>query len=450
LIKQGGAYVCHCDEAEIKLQRGGEKGSSPRYRCTHASQDVETNLQKFRGMRDGKYAPLTALLRMKQDIQNPNPQMWDIAAYRIPKEQIPHFRTGTTWCIYPTYDFAHCLCDSFEGITHSLCTTEFIMSRDSYEWLNQYVIPGTPMTMTVLRKVSDIASRLVEFQPMQREFGRLNLNGTILSKRDIQDLIDNKIVRSWDDPRLFTLKAIQRRGVPPGALLSFVSELGVTTAKTFVDNKRFQQTVRRYLERTVPRLMLVLDPVALIIDDAEEEDLDIPFSPKDPKMGNHTVRLAKKVYIDRSDFRETDSKDYFRFAPGKTVGLLHMPYPVKAVSFRKDEVTGTVVEIKCTFVKEGKKPKTYIQWVPEGSPTAEVRIHTSLFKSEQPKSAPGGFMKDINPNSETIWLNAMVESGFYEVRRRAPWPEAEGEKAGEVGPESVRFQAMRVAYFVSG
>ncbi|TVY27491.1 Glutamine--tRNA ligase [Lachnellula hyalina] len=426
LIKQGNAYVCHCDEAETKRQRGGEKGSIPRYRCADASQDVEANLQKFRDMRDGKYAPTTAWLRMKQDIENPNPQMWDIAAYRIPQEERPHFRTGTKWRIYPTYDFAHCLCDSFEGITHSLCTTEFLMSRDSYEWLNQ---------------------RLVEFQPMQREYGRLNLTGTILSKREIEPLVEKKIVRGWDDPRLFTLKAIQRRGVPPGALLSFVSELGVTTAKTFVDNKRFQQTVRQYLERTVPRLMLVLDPVSLIIEDAEEEELDIPFSPKDSKMGSHKVRRTKRVYIDRSDFREIDSKDYFRLAPGKTVGLLHMPYPVKAVSFEKDEATGAVVEIKCTFVKEGKKPKTYIQWVPEGSPTAEVRIHTALFKSDQPKSAPGGFMNDINLNSETIWPNAMVESGFYEVRRRAPWPKAEGEKTGEVGPESVRFQAMRVAYF---
>jgi len=296
---------------------------------------------------------------------------------------------------------------------------------------------------------NNIPRRLVEFQPMQREYGRLNLTGTIMSKRDIRSLIDKKVVRDWDDPRLYTLKAIRRRGIPPGALLSFIHELGVTTAMSFIDKKRFEQSIRQYLERSVPRLMLVLDPVTVVIEDAEEQDLDIPFSPKDSKMGSHKIKLTKRIYIDRSDFREVDSKDYFRLAPGKTVGLLQMPYPIQAVSFTKDEATGAIEEIKAVFDKDGKKPKTYIQWVPAGSPTAEVRIHTALFKSDQPKSAPGGFMNDIHLNSETIWPNAMIESGFYEVRRRAPWPEAEGEKTGKLGPESVRFQAIRVAYFVS-
>ncbi|KAK4042961.1 hypothetical protein C8A01DRAFT_44031 [Parachaetomium inaequale] len=414
LIKKEKAYVCHCDEAETKLQRGGEDGSTPRYRCRHAEHGVETNLRKFRGMRDGEYMPQTAWLRMKQDIENPNPQMWDIAAYRIPKNQEPQFRTGTKWRIYPTYDFAHCLCDSFEGITHSLCSTEFTMSRESYEWLNHL---------------------LVDFQPI---------------KRDLRRLIESKTVRGWDDPRLYTLKGIRRRGIPPGAILAFISELGVTTASTSIEIKRFEQSVRRYLEKTVPRLMLVLDPVPVVIEDADEEqDLDAPLSPKDPTMGSRKIKLTRTVYIERSDFREVDSGDYFRLAPGKTVGLLHMPHPIKAVSFTKDDITGAVTEIRAVFDKEGttKKPKTYIQWVPEGSLAAEVRVHTALFKSDQPGAAPGGFMSDICPNSERIWPNAMVEAGFYEVRRRAPWPAAEGEKAGEVGPESVRFQAMRVGYF---
>lgn len=285
---------------------------------------------------------------------------------------------------------------------------------------------------------------------MQREYGRLKLTGTIMSKRDLRTLIGTGTVRGWDDPRLYTLKAIRRRGIPPGALLSFIHELGVTTATTSIDIKRFEQSVRRYLEMTVPRLMLVLDPVPLVIEDAKEIDLDIPFSPKDPKMGSHKVKLTKTVYIDRSDFREVDNKDYFRLAPGKSVGLLQMPHPLKAVSFTKDDESGAIREIRAVFDKEGKKPKTHIQWVPEGSPSAEVRIHAPLFKSEDPKSAPGGFMSDLNPNSETIWPNAMIEDGFYEVRKRAPWPEAEGDMTGEVGPESVRFQAMRVAYFVSG
>jgi glutaminyl-tRNA synthetase len=284
---------------------------------------------------------------------------------------------------------------------------------------------------------------------MQREYGRLNLNGTIMSKRDIRGLIESGVVRGWDDPRLYTVNAIRRRGIPPGALLSFVYELGVTTSNSFIEIKRFEQSVRRYLEKTVPRLMLVLDPVPLVIEDAQEQDLDVPFSPKDPKMGSRKIKLTRRVYIEQSDFREVDSEDYFRLAPGKTVGLLQMPYPIKTVSFTKCEATGLVKEIKAIFDKEGGKPRTYIQWVPEGSPPAEVRIHTALFRSDQPATVPGGFMNDIRADSETIWPNAMIEAGFYNVQQRAPWPEAEGEKNGEFGPESVRFQAMRVGYFVS-
>ncbi|KEZ45447.1 Glutaminyl-tRNA synthetase [Scedosporium apiospermum] len=430
LIELEKAYVCHCKEAEIKLQRGGKDGKEgPRYRCAHADQDVETNLAKFRDMRDGKYEPQAAFLRMRQDLENGNPQMWDLAAYRIPKDQTPHYRTGDKWRIYPTYDFAHCLCDSFEGITHSLCTTEFILSRESYEWLNK--------TLGV-------------YEPMQREYGRLNISGTIMSKRSLNRLVDEKIVRGWDDPRLYTLSGLRRRGVPPGAILSFINELGVTTAKTTIQIPRFEQSVRQYLEMSVPRLMLLLDPVPIVIEDLgdlEGQELDIPFSPKNPKMGSHKLRLTKTVYIDRSDFREVDSPDYFRLAPGKTVGLLQIPYPVKATTFTKDPTTGNVTEIRAVLDKEGKKPKTYIQWVPEGSRKLEVRIHKPLFKSDDPTAVEGGFMADIDRDSETVYPGALVEAGFEEVRRRAPWPEAAGESTGHVGPESVRFQAMRVAYF---
>ncbi|KAH8681675.1 glutaminyl-tRNA synthetase [Xylariales sp. PMI_506] len=418
------AYVCHCDDDQIKAQRGGEN-HGPRFRCEHANQSIETNLTKFRDMRDGKYKPREAFLRMKQDIEDGNPQMWDLAAYRVLEK--PHHRTGDAWKIYPTYDFTHCLCDSAEGITHSLCTTEFIQSRVSYEWLNK--------TLGV-------------YEPMQREYGRLSITGTVLSKRKIMKLVTEGYVRGWNDPRLFTLIAIKRRGVPPGAILEFVNELGVTTAPSVIQLKRLDQTVRRYLERTVPRLMLVLDPIPVDIEGAEELEVDVPFSPKVPEMGSHKIKFTPTVYIDRSDFREVDSKDYFRLAPNKTVGLLQAPYPIKAVSFTKDEATGKVTRIKAVFDKETKKPKTFIQWVAEGSREAEVRIYNSLFKSEKPDSAEGGFLNDINPESEIIYPKAMIESGFDEVKRRAPWPEAAGEsELGKGGPESIRFQGMRVAYF---
>ncbi|OTA57914.1 glutaminyl-tRNA synthetase [Hypoxylon sp. EC38] len=432
LIGLGKAYVCHCSDTEIKLQRGGEKGTAgPRYRCKHAEQSVEENLKKFRDMRDGHYKPQEAFLRMKQGITDGNPQMWDLAAYRVLNK--PHYRTGDKWKIYPTYDFTHCLCDSFEGITHSLCTTEFVQSRVSYEWLNK--------TLGV-------------YEPMQREYGRLSIAGTVLSKRKILKLVQEKIVRGWNDPRLYTLIGIKRRGVPPGAILEFINELGVTTANSIIEIKRFDQAIRKYLERTVPRLMLVLDPIPVVIEDADELDgttITLPFSPKDPKMGSHDVKFTKTVYIDRSDFREEADPSFFRLAPGKTVGLLQVPYPIKAVSFTKDDATGKVTEIRAVFDKETKKPKAYIQWVSTeaaGSRKAEVRIYNSLFKSDNPNDAPGGFLSDINSESEIIYPNALIESGFDEVKRRAPWPEAAGEsELGKGGPESVRFQAMRIAYF---
>ncbi|KAI1106392.1 glutaminyl-tRNA synthetase [Jackrogersella minutella] len=432
LIGLDKAYVCQCGDTEIKLQRGGEKGTAgPRYRCKHAEQSIEDNLKKFRDMRDGHYKPQEAFLRMKQDITDGNPQMWDLAAYRVLDKS--HYRTGDSWKIYPTYDFTHCLCDSFEGITHSLCTTEFVQSRVSYEWLNK--------TLGV-------------YEPMQREYGRLSITGTILSKRKILKLVEEEIVRGWNDPRLYTLIGIKRRGVPPGAILEFVNELGVTTANSVIEIKRFDQAIRKYLERTVPRLMLILDPIPVIIEDADELDgksITLPFSPKDPKMGSHDVRFTKTVYIDRSDFREEADPSFFRLAPGKTVGLLQVPYPIKAVSFTKDDATGKVTEIRAVLDKETKKPKAYIQWVSTeavGTRKAEVRIYNSLFKSDNPNDAPGGFLKDINPESEVIYPNALIESGFDEVKRRAPWPEAAGEsELGKGGPESVRFQAMRIAYF---
>ncbi|KAK0672752.1 tRNA synthetases class I, catalytic domain-containing protein [Cercophora samala] len=432
LIEKGRAYVCHCNETEIKIQRGGEEGKLPRFRCSHADQDLATNLTKFRDMRDGKYEPQSAFLRMKQDITSGNPQMWDIAAYRIPKSRRPHIRTGTKWHIYPTYDFAHCLCDSIEEITHSLCSTEFITARESYEWLTK--------TLGV-------------YEPMQREFGRLNVAGTVMSKRALKQLVNEKHVRGWDDPRLFTLAAIRRRGVPPGAILSFVNELGVTTATTRIQIKRFDQSIRRYLETTVPRLMLVLDPLRVVIQNLdssnpEEQELTLPFSPTQPEFGSYTIRLTSAVHIDRSDFREVADEDFFRLSPGETVGLLQVPHPIKAISHTKDPRSGRVTEIQAVLVRDGKKPKAFIHWAPEGSRRVTARIYKPLFKSDNPMAAEGGFLADINPDSEAVYPEALVNAaGFEDVRRRAPWPPADGASSSPAGPEGVRFQAMRVGYF---
>ncbi|KZF23337.1 glutaminyl-tRNA synthetase [Xylona heveae TC161] len=439
LIRRDRAYVCHCSDTEVKQQRGGEN-HGPRYACVHRSRPTEESLQEFRAMRDGKYKPREAFLRMKQNLEDGNPQMWDLSAYRVLNAS--HHRTGDKWCIYPTYDFTHCLCDSFENISHSLCTTEFQLSRVSYEWL---------------------CDELDVYKPMQREYGRLNVTGTVLSKRKIAKLVNEHYVRGWDDPRLYTLVALRRRGVPPGAILSFINELGVSTALTNIQLARFEQSVRRYLETTVPRLMVVLDPIPVVIEnlpDGYVEEVEVPFSPKDPSMGGHVVPFTKVVYVDRSDFREIDSKDYFRLAPGKSVGLLKVPYPIKATTFSKDPTTGLVTEVRAVYEKpeEGatfKKPKTYIQWVGSSekhhSPVkVEARMFYSLFRSENPDATEGGFINDINPDSEQIFPNAMVETGLDDVRKRAPWPQEEGEKNianKDAGYETVRFQGLRIAYF---
>lgn len=330
------------------------------------------------------------------------------------------------------------VCDSIEGITHSLCTTEFELSRVSYEWLND---------------------KLDIYRPMQREYGRLNITGTVLSKRKIIQLVKEGHVRDWDDPRLYTLIALRRRGVPPGAILSFVNELGVTKAVTNVQVHKFEQSVRQYLETTVPRLMVVLEPLKVVIDnlpDDHEEMCEVPFS-KDPSFGTHNVPFTKTVYIERSDFREVDSADYFRLAPGKTVGLLKVPYPITATSFEKDPATGSVTVVHAKYEKpaEGQdpiRPKTFIHWIAESpkhkSPIrAEIRAFNPLFKSEDPSSHPKGFLADINPDSEEIY-QGMVETGFEEIKASAPWPKVAAEEGdASANKHSIRFQGMRVAYF---
>ncbi|KAK0125760.1 hypothetical protein ONS95_007394 [Cadophora gregata] len=442
LIGRDGAYVCHCSKAEVVAQRGGGR-SKPRYACSHRNRPPSESLTEFRAMRDGKYKPQEAVLRMKQNLEDGNPQMWDLAAYRVlysVEEPVRHHRTGDRWKIYPTYDFTHCLCDSFDGITHSLCTTEFELSRVSYEWL---------------------CDKVEVYKPMQREFGRLNISGTVLSKRKIKSLIENGYVRDWDDPRLYTLIALRRRGVPPGSILTFVNELGVTKAETTIDIKRFEQVVRRYLESTVPRLMLVLDPIPVVIENLPDDYLEmveLPFS-KDPAFGVHTVPFTKTVYIDRSDFRETASKDFFRLAPGASVGLLKVPFPITATGFETDPTTGLVTLVRAHYDKPEKgvafkKPKTYIHWIADcpskNSPIkATVRVFNPLFTSDNPDSHPDGFLAVVNPSSEEIYSNAMIETGLSEIRGRAPWPnlERERDENGEPRPDTVRFQGMRVGYF---
>lgn len=515
LIRRDKAYVCHCSAEDVKKGRGGPE-HGPRSVCSHWSRPVEESLEQFRAMKDDKYQQGEAVLRMKQYLGTKpeeyevkeddsaevkkakselksladNPSLWDCAAYRV-KEQNYHHRTGSKWRIYPTYEFTHCLVDSFEGITHSLCTVEFETLRPAYNWLLEALDHKLPK--------SD------EKGPMQREYGRLNVEGTILSKRRIQMLVQGvkagaakptpeeeeladateemklaeegepelgaaaamtkpasantprdlpPVVRGWDDPRLFTLVAIRRRGVPPGALKKFVLDLGVTKANADTKMHILDASVRTYLERTVPRLLLVLDPIKVIIDNLAGdhlEEFEVPFDPKDKEKGSHKVPFTNTIYIDRDDFREIDDPDFFRLAPGKSVGLLYGEHPLRCKSFSKDE-NGKVNEIRAEYGKDIPAGKARIHWVAEHSSTvtAECRIFNSLFKNPRPNELDwktGGYYDNINPESEVIFPNAKIEAGFHIVRKGAPWPKEEGEAEGNVGPEAVRFQGLRTAFF---
>ncbi|EDO17441.1 hypothetical protein Kpol_1037p38 [Vanderwaltozyma polyspora DSM 70294] len=447
LIQNDRGYICHCTAEEIKRGRGIKEDGTPggeRSACKHRDRPVEESLKEFRNMRDGVYQPGEATLRMKQDLTSPSPQMWDLIAYRV--LNAPHPRTGSKWKIYPTYDFTHCLVDSFENITHSLCTTEFYLSRESYEWL---------------------CDQVHVFRPAQREYGRLNITGTVLSKRKIAKLVEGNYVRGWDDPRLFTLEAIRRRGVPPGAILSFINTLGVTTSTTNIQVVRFESAVRKFLEDTTPRLMFVLDPIEVVVDNLPEdyeEIASIPYRPGTPEFGERNVPFTKKFYIERSDFSEnTDDSEFFRLTPTQPVGLIKVPHTVSFKSLEKDE-SGKIIRLHVNYdneQKEGKpkKPKTYIQWVPVSSKhnspirIAETRVYNQLFKSENPSSHPDGYLEDINPESEAVYKNAVVEHNFNAIVKSSPWV-VEATKNSEFyvdedkdAKEICRFQAMRVGYF---
>lgn len=437
LILLDGAYVCHCTAEQVKQQRGLKEDGTlggERFACSHRSQLVEHNLAEFRKMRDGFYKPGEATLRMKQDLESPSPQMWDLVAYRV--LNAPHHRTGDKWKIYPTYDFTHCLVDSFENILHSLCTTEFRLLRESYEWL---------------------CDAVHVYRPAQREYGRLNISGTIMLKRKIAKLVTDGYVRGWDDPRLYTLEAIKRRGVPPGAILLFINTLGVTTSVTNIQAIRFESAVRQYLDSTTPRLMMVLDPVLCEVENVDEdfsEVCEIPYKPGADKFGSRKVTFSKRFYIDRSDYRDSADKEYFRLAPGQPVGLMKVPFNVSVKEVVKNS-EGKIEKIVVHYDTESKKkPKTYIQWVGENNvqQVKEVRIYNQLFKSDNPSAHPDGYLKDINEDSEEVVHGAIIEkAGFAETETKSPLNFGiEGLQFNieeKKGPETVRFQALRNGYF---
>ncbi|KAJ3259100.1 hypothetical protein HK103_002987 [Boothiomyces macroporosus] len=411
LIKKDKAYVCMCTPEEMKEHRGGEQ-KGPRSDCIHRNRPIKESLEEFEKMKNGKYPEGVATLRMKMDMQNPNPQFWDLVAYRV--LYTPHHRTGKDWCIYPTYDYTHCLCDSFEDITHSMCTTEFQLSRESYYWL---------------------VDALEVYKPVQWEYGRLSLTNTVLSKRKLNTLVTDRHVNGWDDPRLYTIASIRRRGFTPEAVNAFVRELGVTTANTVIPVERLENYVRNHLNDIAPRLFLLTEPLKLTITNVDPSfTLDCVINAKVSNSDKDRVlKFSRTIYIDASDFKESEDPNFYRLSPGKSVGLLSVPYPITCTGFKKDK-NGKIVEVTAFYETIAQiKPKTYIQWLSDAnSVNVETRLYDKLFLHANPQSkeeVPNGWLSDLNPNSLEIIKNAKIESSIADK------------------PVGFKFQAVRVGYF---
>lgn len=397
LIEMGLAYVCDLPAEEVRKYRGTltEPGRNSPYR----NRTVSENLDLFRRMKSGEFPGGSRTLRAKIDMASPNMNMRDPAIYRILHHS--HHRTGVKWCIYPMYDFAHCLEDSIEGVTHSLCTLEFEDNRPLYNWYLE---------------------KLDMFRSRQIEFARLNLNYTVVSKRYLRQLVEKGFVNGWDDPRMPTLCGLRRRGVPPEAIRSFCFTIGLAKRNSTVDIALLESCIRNQLNRTAPRVMSVLNPVKLIIDNYPEdktEHFDYVVNPEDESAGVRSIPFTRELYIEREDFMEDPPKKFFRMAPGREVRLRYA-YLVTCTGFEKDE-KGNVTTIRCTYDSEttggnapdGRRVKGTLHWVSaDHCFPAEVRLYDRLFAEENPmkKADEESFTDSLNPSSLKVMENCMVEN----------------------------------------
>ncbi len=396
LIKKDKAYVDSLSAKEIKDYRGTltEPGKNSPYR----NRSIEESLDLFERMYAGEFEDGQHVLRAKIDMAHPNLLMRDPTLYRIRK--VPHHRTGDTWCIYPMYDFTHCLSDSIEGITHSICTLEFENNRALYDW--------------VLDTVEATC------HPQQIEFARLNLDFTVMSKRKLIELVENKYVDGWDDPRMPTICGMRRRGYTPVAIRSFCDRIGVAKRDSIVDMALLEYSVREDLNKCAPRVMGVLRPLKVIIDNYPEdqvEELDAINNPEDLDAGMRKIPFSRTIYIERDDFMEDPPKKFFRLAPGREVRLRYA-YFITCIDFVKDEQTGDIIELHCTYdpqtrggdSPDGRKVKATLHWVSAAhAVTAEVRMYDRLFTVENPLAAEGDFKDYLNPNSLEVLRNCYLE-----------------------------------------
>jgi glutaminyl-tRNA synthetase len=396
LIQMGKAYVCSLTAEEIRKYRGTltEPGKESPYR----NRSPEENLDLFQRMRAGEFEEGAHVLRAKIDMASPNITLRDPVIFRIKKE--PHYRTGSQWLIYPMYDFAHCLSDSIERITHSICTLEFENNRPLYDWF-----------LDKLR---------VKDHPQQIEFARLNLSYTVLSKRRLIELLQRKCVSGWDDPRMPTVAGLRRRGYTPAAIRDFCARIGVAKNDSIVDVALLENSVREDLNAGAPRVMAVLRPLRVVIENYPEgrvEEFDSPYHPQNPAMGSRKVPFSRVLYVEQEDFMENPPKKFFRLAPGREVRLRY-GYFIKCVNAIKDPKTGRVVELRCThdpgtrsgFAPDGRKVDATIHWVSaDHALPAEVRLYDRLFKVPNPMEGGDDFLKHLNPRSLEVVKNCRVE-----------------------------------------
>ena len=415
LIRDGKAYVDSQSAEEIRASRGTltQPGTESPYR----NRSIEENLDLFHRMRDGEFADGEHVLRAKIDMASPNVVMRDPTLYRI--RHAEHHLTGDKWCVYPMYDFTHCLSDSLEGITHSICTLEFVNNRELYDW---------------------VLDALNVYHPQQIEFARLGLTYTVLSKRKLIQLVKGGFVRGWDDPRMPTICGMRRRGYTPEAIRDFCSRIGVARAENLVEYSLLEFCVREHLNAVAPRTMAVLDPIKVVIENYPEgqvEWFDMPFSQDGSVEGSRKVPFSRELYIERDDFREDPPKKFHRLFPGSEVRLRYAYY-VTCKDVIKD-ADGNIVELRCTYDPEskggatpdGRKIKGTIHWVSvPHAVSAEVRLYEHLFTSPTPGNTPEGveFTDLLNPDSMRV-VTAQVEPALAEF------------------PAGSRVQFERLGYF---
>jgi glutaminyl-tRNA synthetase len=415
LIKAGKAYVDSLSAEEIRQYRGTltVPGEDSPYR----NRSVEENLDLFSRMRAGEFADGTHVLRAKIDMASGNINLRDPVMYRI--LHVPHHRTGNAWCIYPMYDYAHCVSDSLEGITHSLCTLEFEDHRPLYDWFLE---------------------ALGIYRPQQIEFARLNLTHTVMSKRKFVTMVEQGHVRGWDDPRMPTLSGLRRRGYTPEAIRNFCERIGMAKRDSIVDIALLEHCLREDLNRHAPRVMAVLRPLRVVIINYpadQVEELEAVNNPEDPAMGTRQVPFARVLYIERDDFREDPPKQFYRLAPGREVRLRYA-YFITCVGVVRDERTGEVVELHCTYdpatrggdAPDGRKVRATLHWVSAAHALqAEVRLYDHLFVKVNPNEDQEGvdFTTALNPQSLEILPLCWVEPSLVSA---APGSQYQFERLG--------------------